>query len=566
MLKKFLITSFLILTCLYETCNCPQAQSIPADQGRIVKVGISNSNFSNYYFNTVTVSATDSFRLVDKSKNEVLADFSAQDNIKISIKNNLFSIYQDDTELASGITGPVSVESEKGFVTVANLRRGGKEAMYRGTFELTKAPKKDNQFNVINVLDLESYLRGVVPNEMPVRFGLEALKAQSVAARNYVLRPREKNYHNFDVCDSVACQVYFGANTEKPLSDKAVAETANLVAMSDGELILALYSSTAGGYTESYENAFSTDMPDGTKYFPGEQKQFLKGRPDDAKTSCLNTEAAARKFYSSVPNTFDNASPYFRWKKEWTISELENVLKKTLVTQSKTGFVKPKLTKAEDFGSLKDIKVERRGVSGKAMTVNIITDKNIFNVQKELVIRRVFQKSNLSLPSANVFFDFVTQNNPQDPKAKPETKIVATGGGFGHGVGMSQFGAGMMNQMGYSYGEILQHYYRHCSIDTYPIVLSVQNGNNTATQVFYTKNKKTELVVENKVQFTKLIVVINGQELNIEISPKLFKNERIDISKYVKAGENRISYILPYSDLHKKPVRLYIEVKEAKND
>src|SRR5574344_839010 len=138
MLKKFLITSFLILTCLYETCNCPQAQSIPADQGRIVKVGISNSNFSNYYFNTVTVSATDSFRLVDKSKNEVLADFSAQDNIKISIKNNLFSIYQDDTELASGITGPVSVESEKGFVTVANLRRGGKEAMYRGTFELTK--------------------------------------------------------------------------------------------------------------------------------------------------------------------------------------------------------------------------------------------------------------------------------------------------------------------------------------------------------------------------------------------------------------------------------------------
>lgn len=109
---------------------------------------------------------------------------------------------------------------------------------------------------MINVLDLQSYLKGVVPNEMPVRFGLEALKAQAVLARSYVLKPRERNYHNFDVCDSVACQVYFGANTEKELSDKAVDETDNIVAMSDNELVLALYSSTAGGYTESYENAF----------------------------------------------------------------------------------------------------------------------------------------------------------------------------------------------------------------------------------------------------------------------------------------------------------------------
>jgi stage II sporulation protein D len=77
----------------------------------------------------------------------------------------------------------------------------------------------------VNVLPLEDYLKGVVPNELPVRFGLEALKAQAVAARNYTIRPRTRVYHNFDVCDSVQCQVYFGANTEHPLSNKAIEET-----------------------------------------------------------------------------------------------------------------------------------------------------------------------------------------------------------------------------------------------------------------------------------------------------------------------------------------------------
>lgn len=74
-------------------------------------------------------------------------------------------------------------------------------------------------------------------------------------------------------------------------------------------------------------------------------------------------------------------------------TELENILKQTLKTQSQAGFVKPKFEKPEDFGSLKEIKVTRRGVSGKAMFVDIITDKGTFTVSKELPIRRTFQKT-----------------------------------------------------------------------------------------------------------------------------------------------------------------------------
>ena len=554
---------FLLLICLVFLSNTVPVQAIPANQGKQVRVGISDVKFRNWYFNNITVSATDNFRLTDRATNSVIADFSGLENVKINIKDNFFTIQQDNTVIANGIEGPVVVESEEGFVTVTNLKRAGKPAYYRGVFEITKAPKKNNQFNVINVLDLQSYLRGVVPNEMPVRFGLEALKAQAVLARNYVLKPRTNNYHNFDVTDSVASQVYFGANTEKELADKAIFETENIVAMHDGELILALYSSTAGGYTENYENAFSSDMPNGVRLFPGSPKPYLKGVPDKKNTLVLNSEDSARKFYTTQPDTFDNESPYFRWTKEWEKTELENILKKTLKTQSAAGFVKPKFEKNEDFGSLQDIKVTKRGVSGKVMFVDIVTDKSTYTVSKELPIRRTFQKDNISLPSANVVFDIKTKKTEDGNSV---TKIVARGGGFGHGVGMSQFGAGSMCAKGYSYEEIIQHYFKNVSITTYPVTLSNQTGNDTESQTFYTKNKKAYLIVDNKFQFSKLIVVLNGQELDLEVVPKIFKPERFDISPYIKKGENKITYLLPYSELHKKPVTIYVEIKEAQND
>ena len=561
-MDKKLFTALFVIIAFAFTGYAVSA--VPANEGKMIKVGISNANFKDYYFNNISVSATDNFRLTDKKTNSVISDFGAGEDVKVTIKDNLFSVFAGGTEIANSITGPVEVSSDNGFVTVTNLKRAGKPAYYRGTFEITKVPSKNNQFNLINVLDLQSYLRGVVPNEMPVRFGEEALRAQAVLARNYVLKPREKNYHNFDVCDSVACQVYYGANTEKALSDEAVAATENIVAMHNGEMVLALYSSTAGGYTENYENAFSTDFG-GNRMFPGVPKPYLKGVPDNPRTPQLNNENEFKRFYLSSPETFDNESPYFRWTKEWTLTELENVLKKTLKTQSSTGFVRPKLENPDNLGHIKEIKVLKRGVSGKAMSVNIVTDKCTFNVQKELPIRRVFQKNNIGLPSANVLFEIKTIE-PETPDGKAEKKVVAYGGGFGHGVGMSQYGAGAMAKKGYTYDEIIQHYFTNTAITTYPVTLTAQSGQDMASQNFYTKTKKAFLVVDNKFQFTKLTVAINGKELNFDINPNIFKPERIDISSFIKKGENKITYILPYTNTHKKPVTLYVEIKEAKND
>jgi len=121
-----------------------------------------------------------------------------------------------------------------------------------------------NTLTVVNELPMEEYLLGVVPNELsPRTFGkLEALKAQAVAARTYIVRNMgQYRREGFDICNSDACQVYFGAGTEDPLSDQAVNETRGVVAVYNDNPINALYSSTCGGRTEHAENIFDEKLP-----------------------------------------------------------------------------------------------------------------------------------------------------------------------------------------------------------------------------------------------------------------------------------------------------------------
>ena len=159
-------------------------------------------------------------------------------------------------------------------------------------------PENRGKFNIINVLDAQSYLKGVVPNEMPVSFGLNALKAQAVAARNYANRPQNV-YKNYDICDSTACQVYYGANSENPLSDKAVEETQGIFALYNKEPILALYSSTGGGITEDYEQVY------GTGNIFGNSKPYLKSVKDNNSLKIPKTEEELKEFYSNNIPSFD---------------------------------------------------------------------------------------------------------------------------------------------------------------------------------------------------------------------------------------------------------------------
>lgn len=523
------------------------------DNSQLVKVAISDTSFKSTIYSQVSIIATAEYTVYDKASAKPIMKFTPTDIAKIKYTAGNFEISVNNKTVAKNLNGTLVFDCPYGLLGVENLKRNGKQALYHGVLETV--PKNENQFYLINVLDLQIYLKGVVPNEMPVRFGLEALKAQSVAARNYVLLPRTR-VKEFDVDDSVASQVYFGANTENELSDRAVNETQGLVALYDWDLILAQYCSTAGGYTENYENVFSDPA---TRIFPPKSKPYLKGRPDIYSFAPLNREEEAKLFYMSYPDSYDMKSPYYRWQREFTREELEQTLAKTLVVQSKTGFIKPEFKQGDDLGEIKELKVNKRGVSGKIIELEIVTDKNNYHVTKELVIRRLLQKNGISLPSANVVFD-----NQYDINKKL-VKIIAYGGGFGHGVGMSQYGAGFMgSSLHKTFDKILKRYYTGISISTIPVILSEAQDQKVITQQFFAPQKKAILVVDNKFNIGEFSANINGKDVAFELANNLVpihRYSRIDISSYIKQGKNTITFYFPENE-NNKAIRLYVEVIE----
>ncbi len=509
----------------------------------VVRVGLTDNKFQNVLKQTITVYGTADCEICDRETKKIISRIPA--NADIIIKNGVAGLDVTINGRSATLRDFVVI-CPQGVLGVKDLTRKGKPALYHGAFEVIQ--KDDRRgFYLVNLVETQEYLKGVVPNEMPVRFGLEALKAQAVAARNYVLTPRTQAYKEFNVVDSVASQVYYGVNTEADLATRAVMETDGIVALYNNEPILALYSSTAGGYTESYSHAFSDPL---TKMFPSINKPYLTAVPDKSEFKSLEDENDAKKFYESKVPSFDIESPYYRWRKQWAVGELENVLKTTMIAQSKTGFIHPAFKQGDDLGKIKDIKVMKRGASGKAVEIELMTTKGCYRIAKELVIRRVFQKDGVSLPSANIVFEKNLDNYGN------VTDITIFGGGFGHGVGMSQYGAGYMaTKLNQPYYNILRHYYTGINLGTMPKTICGEEVKET----FWAPIGRAQLVITNSTA-AKIAVKINGRTMEFPVTKTIFqKDYRIDISRYIEDGENTIVYYPPTLG---RAVTLYVELVE----
>jgi stage II sporulation protein D len=168
---------------------------------------------------------------------------------------------------------------------------------YRGKIEIF--PNAQGRLTVVNTLDLETYLRGVVPKEMGAwEFpNLEALKAQAVAARTYAVANRGKREADgFDMGDTVADQVYGGRDGEQSLTDRAVQETEGLFATYDGKPILALFMANCGGHTTDVADVFGGDAP------------YLRAVP------CYPAEPLTLPYASGIPVTSESLQPWLSWE------------------------------------------------------------------------------------------------------------------------------------------------------------------------------------------------------------------------------------------------------------
>jgi stage II sporulation protein D len=168
-------------------------------------------------------------------------------------------------------------------------------APYRGLLEVR--PAEAGTLTVVNIVSLEDYLRGVIPNELsPQAFPqIEALKAQAVAARTYALSHLgDYSSKGYDVCATPSCQVYRGQSSEHPLTDRAVEETKGIVATWHGRAIHAFYTSTCGGHTEGGDVIFDDDAP------------YLRGVacvPESSSRFAVRTTSAPRRDLPGGPET-----------------------------------------------------------------------------------------------------------------------------------------------------------------------------------------------------------------------------------------------------------------------
>ena len=554
---------FIFFMILVGILNTQTAYSYPSNA--MVKVCIMDSKYTTTEKTDVTLYGTEELVVRDNKNNEIL-HLPQSKFLSIKKEEGKYILSYSDTmtleDIVFEINEDFSIICPNGVIGIQGLIRGGKPALYRGEFRFISVPNKPDKFYLVDCLDVEYYLKGVVPCEMPVTFGLEALKSQAVAARVYSLTPRTKMSRAYDVVDSVASQVYHGYNRESDIANKAIDETHGIVALYNDEMIVAVFSSTAGGYTECYSETFSDPI---TQQFPSPNKPYLIAKPDLPEFKPLDNEEDAYKFYSTKPLSYDIHSPLYRWTRSWTKDELERVLKNNLVVQSKTGFVEPRLTNPDDFGKLKSIRVTQRGVSGKIVFMEIETDRAIYTVGKELVIRRLFTKDGKALPSANVVFRCKGVNNKNNTENSADwDEIVAYGGGFGHGCGLSQYGAKYMAQdCKMSFETILKHYYNGICLGTKPIELY----KHSVPVCFYAPKKNAIITIPNRMGMENIQIDINGQIYNVDLD-KSYSRSEIDISDCIKEKElNTVIFVSPFQnklDIRRhdriKPTKIYIKL------
>ena len=353
----------------------------------------------------------------------------------------------------------------------------GTKRQYFGTVELER---RQDGISVINELPLETYLRGVVPHEMPVDFGETALQAQAITARSYAYNQFYANSYcgyGAHLADTVASQVYLGADTAE-LSDAAIKATEGKCLTAGNEVVTTYFYSTSCGYGADAKEVWSAN---GT--FTEESKPYLTGGTHGISTENPDTEEEWLAFWQDWEiEGYDDASPWYRWKTYFGAGQLTEITGAKLKEAAKSHPAHVEVLQEdgswkaqtpEDLGRLTGISVAKRGESGVMEVLRLDYEKGSVQVKTEYTIRQVLSPTKMTigdhiylqrkdgesltgntiLPSG--FFAVKEMKNAEGKL----TGVALYGGGNGHGVGMSQYGAKGMAEEGKTAEEILEHYY-----------------------------------------------------------------------------------------------------------
>ncbi len=291
------------------------------------------------------------------------------------------------------------------FLPSPGTRMTFKSRAYRGNFLVRRDPA-GLRLTLINEVDLEEYLYGVLKMEISPTWPMEALKAQAVAARTlavYLIQQGRYREEGYDVRDTVESQVYAGINAEDPLTTQAVDATRGLILSSQGRPINAVYHADSGGHTEDSEYVWG-------RFYP-----YLRG----------------------IPDPYSGDSPYSQWSLRMSLQEIEERLRRQ-------GF---------SFEGIERIEPVQRSPSGRVTRVRITAARGNGEISGEQ-LRRALGYDLLRSTKFTIL--------PLPGEVGPAVEF--RGSGWGHGVGLPQWSARNMAISGRTFEEILTYYYQGISV------------------------------------------------------------------------------------------------------
>jgi len=444
MLKKILFLSL----CLLLICPSTKVYGEVLVEPETIRIGLMQS------VQEVQFSVSGSYQIIDSADNRVLGSALKNERWQVSKKDGRISLIKNgkilgnilgslqlignelEVSIASG-SGSVTKHSGEGelFIQGAGNKSVSKESLtgagimsasgqsilkkaecqnliriyngensarYRGNLEIRP---DDLGLTVINELPFEEYIYSVLPSEMPSTWPAEALKAQAVAARSYSMAQlRSYSKYGFNLLASQASQVYKGFDWENPATNSAVQATSGQIMTYRGQAVDAVFHSSSGGYTENSEDIWANTV------------DYLRARPDPADKNDL----------------------HYNWSVTYTQEQLTNLI-------NKAGYKFSKVTDLKEVEwSSTGARVKRISFAGLDTNSAPVTE-DIYNAN---AVRTV-----LDLKSALFTLDknFDGDQNLLD--------VTIQGSGWGHGLGMSQYGALGLAKQGYKYQDILRYYY-----------------------------------------------------------------------------------------------------------
>ncbi|HAU32088.1 MAG: SpoIID/LytB domain protein [Desulfotomaculum sp. 46_296] len=444
MLKKILLLSL----CLLFICPATNAADGVIVEPDTIRIGLSQG------VQKVEFSVSGSYQLIESSTNRVLGSVLENDRWQVTKDGSRLLLFKNGN-LVSSIYGSlqllgnkleISIASGRGSVTnksgeadlvilgannksiskhnltgsevlsasgqsilnkaegqnLIRIYSGETSARYRGNLEI----RPDNQgLTVINELPFEEYIYGVLPSEMPSAWPAEALKAQAVAARSYsIAQLRSYSKYGFDLLASQTSQVYKGFDWENPATNSAVQATSGQIMTYRGKAVDAVFHSSSGGYTENSEDIWSNTV------------DYLRARPDPADTN----------------------DKHYNWSVTYTQEQLTDLI-------NKAGY---KFSKVTDL-----IEVERTSTGARVKRISFVgLDANGNPITEEIYNANAV-RTVLGLKSAMFALNKKFGGN------RNLLEVTIRGNGWGHGLGMSQYGALGLAKQGYNYQDILKYYY-----------------------------------------------------------------------------------------------------------